>query len=759
MNAARIKSRLRQQGMVTVIAVIFLITAVIFVLSQTLNITGSNSIDNSRQMDSTQAFFLAESGLERAQGTITSAVQGGSYTNTTCTGLQSVTPHSLGRGSFQYTSALPSPSLCGGSNPACTGCAVTVQGTVGSASRTISTVITNINAQGVAGYGSAFNLNLTTTAVNSGVFTNLAYRAKASGDGPNANVTSCNNTGSGSLTCTANLWNLVGQGTGNVSGMGVHANVPSISTYTINYLLSAPRYYALTGILLNPPGNGSVVSVGSYGWDQGNNKTVSTSQTNGSVPNNWNCAPNNGTASASNAANANTLMYGFSSLVASGTGQLNNVSFGPTSLATPQMFMRQIVALSGDPDPTLNNKLLYSQIWAAYNTAYYSTGWTGVTSGAIFTGAVGGVVRACIGSSTSCTGDGATPTCTGSGTILQVCSITSGALRLGDTLTSSGGGTNVRTTPATTITAFGTGMGGTGTYTVSDPAQGPVLDRTITAASNVLRVSAVTALSNSSSGVLTHQDTITTMGNRILSFTTIGVTGATAGTSTTGDYLLSVSVSQPQQTLSGGAAITNSLSNGTNITAPNATGPAPAVGTAIAVPVGLGIFDSAEVMGSIIDTTLTVSSCVIPTAAPSVGDALFGKNIRANTRITGPFSGTDACNGTYPILPSQTADSGSIVARAAVLAGSATAYTVSRKPTIRLSATTTNPPISAEICGGVCAFFFGNAGSETNFNLFNIAAGPDWASGFACLSGVDPDGIVPLGNVAVRPTSWSEPVQ
>ena len=51
-----------QRGIVAVMAVIFLITAVVFVLVQSLNITGTTSIDNKQQLNSTAALFLAGRG-------------------------------------------------------------------------------------------------------------------------------------------------------------------------------------------------------------------------------------------------------------------------------------------------------------------------------------------------------------------------------------------------------------------------------------------------------------------------------------------------------------------------------------------------------------------------------------------------------------------------------------------------------------------------------------------------------------------------
>ncbi len=761
MNAPYPKSRFRQQGMVTVLAVIFLITAVIFALSQTLNITGSNSIDNSQQMDSTAAFFLAESGVERAQATITSAAEGGSYTEATCcilgqpscltTGGLPSGNINLGRGFFQYTSALSTPELCGRLNPSCTDCTVTVQGTIGSSSRSIRTQLLTTETQGVAGHGAAFNLNLTSTADESGAFTNLAYRAKDAGGGGNASVSSCNTIvpPDGESTACASLWNLVGTGASNVSGMGVYDEVPTIGVYNILYLLSAPRHFALIGILLNPTSGRSVGNVGSYGADTGSNRTASTSRIDGSLPANWNCALNSGTASASHAAGADTLVYGFSSLAASGTGELNGVSFGPAStpLQNQQLYMKQIATLSGDPDPNLSNKFLYSKIWYAHNTAYYSTGATAATNGADFVGTIGAPVRGRRNA--------------GNNRFVLDENVTGGVLSVGDIIKNSSDPNPGTITYGTLGSlAVGTANQANAQYNYTDTSGlTPTSNTNFRAYSTVLRLATATC-----AGTLTLNDDVTNAGDATIygplntppSSGTINAAGSTYTLS--GGSAATYYVTTASTTCGSGNGNVNMHSAGTTITlSGNVTGGVPSVGTAIAVPVGNGVFDSAALTGSISGTTLTVTSC--SNGTPSVGDALFGKNVRANTRITGPFSGAP-CNGTYPVTPSPDAGSGPIVARAAVLtAALANSYVASRKPTIRLSATTTNPPVNAQICGGVCAFFFGNAGSQTNFNLFNIATGLDWSSGFACLSGVDPDQLVPLVRVVAERTSWSEPVQ
>lgn len=94
-----------------------------------------------------------------------------------------------------------------------------------------------------------------------------------------------------------------------------------------------------------------------------------------------------------------------------------------------------------------------------------------------------------VGASFTATIQGALVTASIAGTTLTVSSVTSGSLKLGQTVTGTG------VTLGTTILSFDTGSGGTGTYTISTSQT--VSSRSITLKSNVLEVTAV------SSGTLT----------------------------------------------------------------------------------------------------------------------------------------------------------------------------------------------------------------------------------------------------------------
>ncbi|MDO9449385.1 MAG: hypothetical protein Q7J21_02790 [Rugosibacter sp.] len=736
MNAfAATPASLRHQcGAASVVIAMLLMFILVAAVATVMNISGSSVIDAAKNEEQVSALFLAEGGVERAQATISAAAQGGVYTDATCTGLQAVTQYSLDRGYFQYTAAVSTPSSCGGDNPACTGCAVTVKGTICATSRNIRTVLSTTTTDGVEGCGNQFTLTMTPTVANTAAFTNLAYRSKGAssmcggGAGSNAQVGTCTNTGGSCLLTASNVdgWNLQNPGTNNVSGMGVYANVPIPGTYSITDTLvdnsnnSVSRNYVQTGALFYPLSGGSVSFIGSYGKKTGSDKTVGTSSTSSTFPSNWNCAPptngtgDGGTGGASVAAGADTLVYGFSSWPTVEANQLNGVTLGIQPL-------RRILNMTGTQGDNL-----YSQIWYSYNPAYFSTGaagFAGATNGANFTGSIGATFTGAVAAG-----------------ILIASSLSANAiLSVGDTISCSSVG--ICAIPAnTTIVSITGPVSGTYIATLSNSFNIGV-NIGMTAKSNVLNVTAIGApvyavITTDSVAGSGNGDTINVSGTPAVLSQIFGTTGGV------GRYTLS----GPQLTVTS----TNTLqSSGKTITLSGATS-IPAAGTAIAVSSGNGQFGSSNATGSISGTTLTVTA--IGSGTLNVGDALFGVNIKANTRITALGTGTGS-TGTYTITPSQTAVSAAIIARTAVVSvASANSYTVSRQPTTRLSN-------NAQICGGVCTFLFGNTGSNTTFNLSNITAGDDWASGFACMRGVDPEQIKVLGTIVAKRSSWSEPVQ
>ena len=847
----------RQRGAAGILIAMLLVFILTAAVTAGLTMSGSSAMDAAINDEQIAALFLAESGLERAQASLKTAAAAGTTTNTSCTGLknQSVT---LGRGSYAYSDAVSSPVLCGGANPACTRCDLTVRGSVGSSSRSIQAPMSANRSDGVEGYGHQFALNLNTTSNNSFAFTHLAYNPPTNWGG-DAVAGFCTNNGSGSLTSCTESWKLAGTYYNNTASQGVFETVASTGIYTINEELKTQldaytdRNYVEVGVVFRPLG-GTVTHVGSYASSpnnvcvpantprtqpvtyyvgNGTNTVCGTSEyLHGYLASTWTCNPRYSTGTApnlvwhndtavnwANAGAADTLLGGFG-----GKPYCNSCGTVPTNRLTGLSLNGQPIFRQTEMTGTQGDNM-YSQIWYAYNRGYYAST-AGGYSGALFTGAVGATVTGSIGATLTGSIAYTTATITGriSGTTLTVVS-TSGTLNLGDTLSSTGTGTNVSS--GTTITAFGTGSGGIGTYIVSGAAQTvtsrtitvasttltvtgiasgalrkgdtlsstgtgtnissgttitafgtgatggigtytvsvsqAVSSRAITAASSVLRVTAVTSIGDTSSGVLSAGNYY---GTRTLAYTTTGVTGgASAGAGGTGDYLLSGS----QQTISLGADQTNQQSNSTYVRVHNASGTAPSVGTAIGVVSGTGQFAPDSVLGYISGTTLTVTSIPanpiqINATNLSAGDALFGAGVSVNTVITARVSGTGG-TGTYTVSPSQTvgiaATPVTIIARAAVVGTpstpSASSFYVSRLPDIPLS--------GAQLCGGLCPFLLGDGTTGTGahaagqIDLTGINNYDDWSAGFTCLSGVDPASIENLGVVMTKRSGWSEAVQ
>ena len=396
-----------------------------------------------------------------------------------------------------------------------------------------------------------------------------------------------------------------------------------------------------------------------------------------------------------------------------------------------------------------------------------------------------------------------------SSTTLTVTNITStgfgGKLSVGDTLSSNSSGADVAN--GTTITALGTGSGGLGTYSVSGSAQ-TVSSRTITAASSIVRLAAATC-----NGSLALADTVNQAGGSTIygnlgnpATTPGGGNGNSAGatytlSAVTGSITLPTFVSTTQNTCGTNNINANMVGQSNSPQVVLDSGSAPAVGTAIQVYSGTGYFTPDNVSGTIGEGTLTVTMPIVNAGSfvvgkayritalnstnftligassnsvgtvfvangvglgngtasriLSVGDALFGPNILPKTTITALGTGTGG-TGTYTVIPSQTAASGPIMARAAVLSVESStapaAFTMSRVPD--------TPLINAKLCGGVCPFLLGDGATTVGkFDLTGIIDYDDWSSGFACLSGVDASSILNAAQVVARRTRWREVVQ
>lgn len=643
----------QQRGIVGILAAIFLITAVIFVLTQSRYITATVSLDNAQQRDSTAAFFLAESGAENAQALLTNLALSGKSVYQACNSLSLNTPVALGDGTYQYTSAVPldtslvDPTTC---TSTCRECVLTVQGSVGHATRSINVSMAASGGAGIEGYDSTFTLTMKAETAPTFAFTHLAFNPPSNWT-TTGTLTTCGNAMGGTLlpSCSQS-WNIQGTQYNNTSSEAVFAQLSTPGTYSLTQSLTeggaaSKEDFVEVGVLMRPiSGSSTITHKGSYATapSSGSSTNCPSSLTSGRtmpvtancsssdyqhgyLPANWTCNANNGTtATWSNAGNADTLMIGFGGKPYSG-GTVRTSRLSAIRL-NGQQFHNQ-VEMVGTQKVTGGDgraELQYSQLWYVYNPGYYASTANATNIPTVsFTGAVGAQFTGYIGTlPASVTGSvGASVTGSISGTTLTVSNVSSGVLSVGDVIS---GGT-IRSN--TTITAFGTGTGGRGTYTVSGSAQ-TITSRTITAASNVLNVTAVASGQLIVGGAVSSNAS----GTDISSGTTIAAFGT--GTGGVGTYTLS----------------------GSKLTVTSRT----------------------VTQASAASTTLTVTDITSSGLGGQlrVGDTLSstgsGTNVASNTTITAFGTGTGGV-GTYTVSSSQSVTSRTISASSRILRVSAVA--------------------------------------------------------------------------------------
>lgn len=232
-----------QKGFVSIIALLFLSSVVVFILAQSLSMSGSKSLETQQYFDSVAALALAESGREAALAEMTNVVNmnPGNF-KSNCDSYPSRSAVSLGRGTFNY--AAP-PSAATG-----TICRIRSRGTVGSAVRTLETTLELATVNGVGGTGDTVNLTLTNPYdVPAVAVFNLAWRRQQ-------------NTGGGQATSNCSTcgiaWNQDRiSGLNSAGSLGasqtITANNPSAS---VTQTLSASRNYIEVGLVLGGTSTG-----------------------------------------------------------------------------------------------------------------------------------------------------------------------------------------------------------------------------------------------------------------------------------------------------------------------------------------------------------------------------------------------------------------------------------------------------------------------------------------------------------------------
>lgn len=638
-----------------------------------------------------------------------------------------------------------------------------------------------------------------------------------------ATIRSCENTGGTcSLTTApgdppADFWDNPSSGNNSTASFGVSAKSPATGSYQITTKLEVLpngqtrgtgtpvlRNYVQTGLLFTPIA-GSLAFEGSYS----SNSTKSSTGLTGSMHADWTCQRNSYTASPNmpQAARSDTLTYGF--------------AHSPEGVNAANLILSNVI-LGIQPMQRLTQKQgktpdhLYSQIWFTFNTGYDSTSGSGVptaSNGATFSGSVGTVFTGGIDDGTS--GPNPRP----AGTKLKVTSVSQGVISIGDVI-ATGASAGTKITAQDTPTGSES-IGGKGTYTVDTSQQvgsGTTMTingSTLTITNLVGALTVLDTITNFPGGALVVPFNASANGsyslgasypaflttNNLTSFSPavassvgtasiINLTGTPSAAPKAGTAVAVWSASSSGQFTS--TVFTGSITGGdlsatlgageslcygdalfgegyhepypstvkigiqpyTTIARPgcSATGPWTVSGTTEA-PTGTMVARAAVIpkkySGTISGTTLTVNS--IESGSVAIGDVLWVGNVSKGT-ISGRITGSGGGGGTTYTVTNPVDTSGSFVAT------NINSFAVSRQPATSLR--------SAYVCGGVCALLFNAAGTIPNSGInlaLSLPGGAtnnfDWSSGFACLSGVDPNNIVTLGQQVAKRGFWAEVIQ
>lgn len=607
----------RQRGMVTLVVMLFLIATVVFALSQMLDISSGNVIDGQRQGDSTAAFFLAESGLEKGHA-IVNAAFGPTFNNTSCTAIPvaASSPFSLGRGSVSL-SAQSTPPICDNSGgTACEKCTVISTAQVGLANRTVTQDMLLTTSNGVSCASTVsdctnasapppvWKLNLYNTYPSPAIaLFSLAARRQG------------NNTGASCTNPACKLqWNINSQNGGNsVGSMGNAVSIASGGSYEIYQTLNANYSVAEVGALFpgTSPGpsltgryvSGSPVPGGAAYWNDnesgGTGGTIAKANSvNGFFTNDgtWTnpatdtCtttpAPGSKQTCTSWCYGGDTLVFGFAGSSLSVADELSAVNFDTTgqNIAMTRIAKFPTTGIAGAPGN------VYSEIWYARNPNFLSA--SDARSGALVTGYAGAAFTGSISKNST------TLTVTSwSGAPLQVGNVINGGIDAG-----------------TRICAFGTGTGGNGTYTVSSTAScSPAVSQgsnhngqAMSVSASVLTVTAA-PIANLAAG-----DRIFGTG------VTAGTTIASLGTGTGGIGTYNLSVSQA-------FASTTITSDNPMVTSASGT----------AVPTADTMIVSVK-SGGVVPAGTTIASIPAPTAT----------TFKLSQRPTTPLVNATICGGT-----------------------------------------------------------------------------------------------------------------
>lgn len=687
-----------QQGVATLVVMMLLIAGVLVVLTQTTGIIRNRSYDTAQDSDSAAALMLAESGMQRALGIISLSQTAGTFSASTCTGIATGAPFSVGRGTISYSSVVESPSSCTAN--ACSSCTVTSVGTVGSTQRTLSQVFSLGTVNGTTGRGTVVNMVLQNTyTVPAIALFSLAWRRQSNGGNANATITPCS-------TCSVR-WNY-SSSSGNPSNGGMGISLPiaaSVFSETVTQTLSKDRDYVEVGALFPSTNSTTPTVLGSY-WSNVNNtaETSSNSGSSGAVysgvvtSDTTTCTSASTTSGTStnqacfhwctsgSAGEADTLAFGLAARSSGVTAETTAVAFNTTgSNGYPAQNINLVKASdrivhypNTDGSTTGASGQVYAEVWYKTNTAYTMTGSFGAGAGASsyprnVVASAGGQITLHANMSN---GDTTFTADSISGFLCVGDAFTGVANLAGRTISAvPGGGTCSKKTWVSNSTP--------NAYTISSGAGGTVNKNS-------------TQPQVTSTKLIVAQDSYGNLQT--------GANLQIAATNTTGI------------TVSAAPATTSITSNSSSTTY-----------TYYTISSTQYLAQTTVTQGTTSSTIYLPSSSPVPSAGTTLqvyslgtgGSGVFVASTTVGTPGTNSFTVTDPTNAT---------------------------------PNIK----------NAVLCGGICALFNepSSTTAQTAFTLTSTSTS-QWTGGFMCLKGVDatPGKIKPVSSSSITKRTWAESIQ
>lgn len=363
----------QQRGVISIVVILFIITAVIFVLGATSLLSGKKALDSKEYLDSIAALYVAESGAELAFAKI-------SKDSATCSTYQSGGSTAVGRGQFQFvTAATPSDP---------NNCAIRAQGTVELARRTIEIEINPGTKLGTAGFGGTGidpYLPITMRLFNdSGVrgmaVFNLAWRRH--GSTGHEKDTPGGQSDAASCAGCSQLWSLESSsGTPSVGSLGTALPIAANTTVNVSQSLSFARNYAEVGMVM--PGMGGATQpnlIGSYATVKDTTNTASSNPTTGTVASGFGSS-NKWCSNSDPSSGADTLVFAVSGRAADDfTAQITSITFNsggipaqPITLLPASNRVAHFPGVDGSDFPNAQGDI-FSEIWYTYNPYYYTAG-------------------------------------------------------------------------------------------------------------------------------------------------------------------------------------------------------------------------------------------------------------------------------------------------------------------------------------------------------------------------------------------------